>query len=246
MSSPPLSTFPTELDAGLVSQTLLLVSPEPDVIHHELAVYPESENGQRFRIVETKSSEGSTRQSERFLDLAQDCVIPLYTIVSLPRVHWSMEVVYGNGIQRIAYSFRERADAFRLQQYFTEYRPTHAFEGVTCTLTFQSGKLLGKMFQNPQYRGSGEVQLWWPETQRTLQPSLLSPMSSNRSSSQGTRVQSTIPEIVRRSTALSVQTDINKDKEIVVSHRPQPPVLVAFLQDANGYTMLKADSKFTR
>ena len=224
---------------------VVLVSPPSAPDRRELSVYRESENGRTLRIVEATYSGNGTqpsREIERFLDLTQDGVLPLYTIVSQTQLEWNVEVAYGKGTSRVAYTLHERKDAFRLQRLFTGYEPTQYFEGVSCSVIFRSGRV-PVLSRDSRYKGYGEIQLWWPEVGRSSVTSLVSPTSS-RSSLQGTSLPSTFPGFVRRTSVLSVQINTRNDTNTIISELPPPPVLVAFLKDDNGYTMLKTDSKF--
>ena len=234
-----------ELDTGQAPERLVLVSPASASVRRELLVYRESANGRTLRIVEATYSDNATQPSReivRFLDLTQDGVLPLYTIASQTQFEGNVQVVYGKGTSRVVYTLRERKDAFRLQRLFTGYEPTEYFERVSCSVIFKSRKLPG-LSRDSLYKGCGEIQLWWPEMERSSVTSLLSSTSSI-SSSQGTSLPSTFPEFVRRTRVLSLQTDTRKDMTAIISELPPPPVLIAFLKDNDGYTMLKTDSKF--
>jgi hypothetical protein len=153
-----------------------------------------------------------------------------------------MEVVYGKGSSPVVYPLRERKDVFRLQRLFTGYKPVEYFENVTYSVIFKNTRIpvLGR---DSQHKGCGEIQLWWPEMKPSSPMSPVSPTSS-RSSQHGISIQSTNSKSVRPMSVVSVQTNFNKGKDLLLSVLPPPPLLVAFLQDDYGYTMLKTHSKF--
>ncbi|KAM7197789.1 hypothetical protein V8F20_006462 [Naviculisporaceae sp. PSN 640] len=123
------------------------------------------------------------RESERFLDLYQDFVLPIYALPRPATREWNIEIAYGQGALRVDYPFGTRDDAFRFQEVLTGYVPVAHFDDITCVATYKAFRL-----RQPQYVGFGQVQLWKqvekapqvlsPRTDRSL-----SPVSSTGSSS---------------------------------------------------------------
>jgi hypothetical protein len=98
MNSPP--DWAAELDPGQPLERPLPASPASTAVRLELSVYRENESGRTLRVVEIISSDNGaqpSREIERFLDLRQDGILPLYTIASQPRVGWNIGVGYGKG-----------------------------------------------------------------------------------------------------------------------------------------------------
>jgi hypothetical protein len=242
MSMSSSSDSPIELDAEQSPERLLLTSPVSTAVRRELLVYQRNESSQTIRIVEEISSVNGTQSSRdkviNFLDLRQDSVLPLYTIASQPRVEWNMEVIYGKGSLPVVYSFREREDIFRLQGLFTGYKPAAYFENVICSVIFKK-----RLVRDSQHNGCGEIQLWWPESKPGNSMPSVSPTPS-RSSQHGIAIPSIILGSVHPTSVASVQTNFTNGKDVLVSVPRRPPLLVAFLEDDCGYTMLKTHSKF--
>ncbi|RYP74153.1 hypothetical protein DL771_003211 [Monosporascus sp. 5C6A] len=183
-------------------------------------------------IIERSTSEGIVNESHRYLDLLQDFVLPIYAIPRPNRTEWNVEVAYGKGTVRVDYPFRTRADAFRFQQLLTGYKPVEVYEDITCVVTYKGWKL-----PQPQYVGSGGIQLWVDSEQN----STTSPALSRSGQSSHGSTQPSIASIQRTSTLVQRHAE----KSVLVVQNPRPPLVVAFLKDkANdeGYTMLKMNS----
>lgn len=202
------------------------------------------------------------RESERFLDLYQDPVIPIYALPRPEAREWNVEIDYGQGSLRVDYPFGTRDDVFRFQEHLTGYVPVAHFNNITCVATYKAFRL-----RQPQYAGFGQVQLW-KHAERKQPLSLrtngsLSPASSVGSSSsaftarpwgdvglaqintgssspawRSSRPMSIASIQSGYSTApagsiSTVQTHHEKGTSVLVTQDVRPPLLVAFLKD-NG------------
>ncbi|KAM7224584.1 hypothetical protein V8F06_000365 [Rhypophila decipiens] len=215
-----------------------------------------------------KETEETIRESERYLDLHQDLVLPVYALPRPSTREWNIEIAYAQGNLRVDYPFGTSQDAFHFQEVLTGYVPVAQFDDVTCVVTYNKGI----HFQKPQYAGFGQVQFWKQPEQKqpTFPPTArsLSPVSSTGSSgptftaqvqwgAAGPRAQATSPtptwssprprsiaSVQTTKSVATVQTYDPKGTSVLVTQDIRPPLLVAFLKDIGkreGYTMLKVD-----
>jgi hypothetical protein len=223
-----------ELDTGETPLVLALAATGSTATEIRVRRQVWNKTAKMLVIVERSTSEGMIRESERYLDLLQDFVLPVYAIPRLNRTEWSVEVGFSQGAVRVDYAFRTSADAFRFQQLVTGYKPLDVFENISCVVTYKGWKL-----PQPQYVGSGSIQLWVDAEQ--CPATCVSPASSRSSQSSHGTARPSIASIQSRSTL--VQT--HAQKSVLVVQDPRPPLLVAFLKNKGideGYTMLKINS----
>lgn len=239
------ASWPVELDAGHATESVLLASSSSSG-RRELSIYCESDNGLLLRLVEriwSDTEPPTCQQIERFLDLEDDTVLPIYAVSAPPRAEWDMEVLYAKGKSPIVYQLRDRQQVFRMQRVLTGYRAAKHFENIRCTVIYKNRRLpvVGRALS---MQGKGEVQLWrWPKAQPSNVPLPLSPASSHTGSLplQRESTRSMVPDTV---CPVSVQSDLRGQERVVLISSP-PPVLVVFMQENEQYTMLKTDGKLS-
>ena len=204
-----------------------------------------------LRIVESLApddpTQGPKELKEKFFNLGNDRLVPLYTITASPRAEWNMEIIYGNGVAQVAYTLKERVDAFKLQRAFTGYDITFYSEGVSCTATYKAPGALSLFMRDGQHGGQGEVQLWQrpqrdraidsPESPRTSVRNRRSSTPSDPSHSTASRAFQGIDSSVE-----SVSQDENGEEVVLLSLLP-PPLLIAFTEDNKRYRIWKTDSE---
>jgi hypothetical protein len=244
------ASWPAELDAGHATESVLLASSSSSSSgRRELSIYRESDNGLLLRLVEriwSDTQPPTCQIIERFLDLQEDTVLPIYAVSAPPRAEWDMEVLYAKGKSPIVYQLRDRQQVFRMQRVLTGYRAAKHFENIRCTVIYKNRRLpvVGRALS---MQGKGEVQLWrWPKAQPSNFPLPLSPASSHTGSLPPQRelTRSMVPDTVRRHSGVSVQSDLRGQERVVLISSP-PPVLVVFMQENKQYTMLKTDGKLS-
>jgi len=226
----------------------------------------------RILAVVERTISGATgetiRESERFLDLLQDLVLPVYAIPRpVSREEWNIEIAFGQGALRVDYPFGTRDDVLRFQEVLTNYAPVEHFDDITCVVTYKGWRL-----RQPQYTGFGHIQLWKQPVRVQPCPSRSShsPISSTGSSNStflgrpwasgpphgiatSPTVRSRPMSIASVQTGYShagstatVQTHAERGTSVLVTQDFRPPVMVAFLKDkgsSEGYSMVKVDSK---
>lgn len=213
----------------------------------ELAFSHESINfGQSkiIRVIEKTTNEhGETSGTvERFLNLDQDAIVPLYAICGEPRTGYDIQVGYYDGNLPVTYPMRDRKEALRFQRFITGYRTIEHFESVSCSIFFRGP--LGVFWRDGNLQGKGELQFWRPvETDKppvlsspTVEATPLSPSITTASSSSRTHG--------RKTSSIVVQADHARGREVIISTPAPKPLLVVFLGSDSRYIMMRMDGTY--
>jgi hypothetical protein len=199
-----------------------------------------------LRMVRSRNSQDGSlgsQMTERFVDLHDDGLIPVYSVADPSGNRWNLTITNGKGGGSVAHQFWSRRDVFRIQQCFTGYETASYSEGVSCAITYRRAMPL---VQNPQSSGYGEIHLWtWPVSisldKEPLSPTTTVDSSGSIRSGSAYTTASTVfrgfdPSII------SVSEQSNGE-DLVVAGLPPPPLLVSFVRKEGKYTMWKANCK---
>ncbi|PGH14656.1 hypothetical protein AJ80_05837 [Polytolypa hystricis UAMH7299] len=236
----PLLTEPMEREEMLACASL--VSPVPNE-KRELLIF--RVNDRMLRTVRTRP------ESERFVDLWDDGLVPLYAVSDAPRSEWNIQIGYGRFAASLAYSMQDKRDIFAVQRAFTDYETLQYFEGVTTTVTYRPGSRIA--LRDSQQRESGGIQLWqWPlplsdDSGSGSTTAQASPTTSLDEKGKGSIVHSKSSH----STTSRPFKDINPSivsitqagngEETILSGLPPPPLLIAFTKTKSTYTIWQVD-----
>lgn len=217
----------------------LLLSTQSGQKNRELWFFPESNNGRHWRVVEVTESEEGRERVVRFLDLAQNAVLPLGSLQAGTQDVWNVVVVYGRG--QINYQLRNSDEAHKLQRLVTGYRHCDSFKSATCHVIFKNRKRFS--LRDEQDIGAGEIQLWeWPTfPKRASRLEIPTQTSPSPSPACAASLTSTVQTVSGTSGGISLQK--TGGRELLLSSITPPPVLVLYTEHRKVYKLLKADGK---
>ncbi|KAK5659667.1 hypothetical protein OQA88_875 [Cercophora sp. LCS_1] len=202
-----------------------------------LQFYRQADGSLRIADVTTLLETQQQTIRETLINLAQDSIVPLYTINGRePRTGYEIQVNYWSGQLPVIYRLRDRREALRFQRLVTGWRTKEHFDQTSCSVVFRATGW--PLRRDKELAGRGEVQFLAPA--RRIIPAIsddgLHPVASSRS------VPSSpidVPVAARRMSVVTTHSDTRRNRQVVVSSQPPEPILVAFFQGDDYYTMLK-------
>lgn len=207
----------------------------------KLQFYRQSDRSLRIADTTTLPDSPPTIR-ETYINLDRDSIVPLYAINGEPRTGYDIQINYWSGAMPIIYALKERKDAFRLQRMITGYRTREHFDRTLCSIVFRATGW--PLRRDKELEGRGELQFWAPVEGRVPcgNPRLRQVVSSRS-------LPSAIPELpamTRRMSVVTTHSDTRRNRQIVISTPPPEPILVAFVQGYDHYTMLKIEGEIYR
>ena len=181
--------------------------------------------------------------SVRYLNIQSDVVFPMYAVTEFRPTEWNIVVRYDGGAEPVIYAFQDKEEALKFQSLVTGYDTAVVFEGVRVAVTYRRHRALINAFrvsEDPELVGSGELQLW----RRTPRPTNAGPGGITRATTSTSLPNgaSTLRSGQRVTDTVSLYTDNVTGQQGYFSVRLPPPLLVGFLKERGGYTMVKINS----
>ena len=223
-----------EFGPGDVLDRLQLMPPVPGTaVGSELEIL----DVDTYFIRVADPTDNPRRPLERKFSLVRSNFILRYPI-ERDRAGWNVRIRYDDPPEIAEYAFWDRETVFRFQRLVTGYVPYAYCEDTCCDATIRESSLWRS---NTVYHGKGEIQLWCSEELLARQVAPGACTTASLASFPRASISSGASAATSTTTMKTIHSPSKNTTSYVSQDRP--PLLVAFLRDKDGFTMLRANSE---